>query len=248
MEIFDKIASLIQEGQPVVLATIVETSGSSPRKPGTKMVVKQDGSILGTLGGGSLEHEITALAREVLASAVPRLVTMDLAGLDENGGGGRVSVFLDPITGDQQLIIIGAGHVGRAVAAAAGIGGFHVILLDDREDVPGADQADVVMTKDLNQVFSDLVVTENTMLVIATRSHDYDLAVLRQALDTPATYIGLLGSKRKKSGFFTTLREEGVSDKTLKRIVTPVGLDIGAGTPGEIAIAIVGQLIEQIRK
>lgn len=215
------------------------------------MLVKGDGTILGTLGGGCLEAEVVQVAQMAIRDGSPKTIPFELT--ERHGGlvcGGKVLVYLEPVIPDPDLIILGAGHVSRALARTAAFAGFRVTVIDDRpehankENFPDAED---VIVNEFSDVSSHIHASRNSFIVVATRGHNHDLDALRAALSTEARYIGLLGSKRKKALLFKSLGEEGFLRSTVERIITPVGLDIGSITPEEIAISIVAQLIKERR-
>ena len=243
MEIYRKITELIDSGVSGVLVTLVEVAGSAPRTAGTKMLVTGGRVAAGTIGGGGLEREMLRLAAEVSASGRARLVTHAENGEEGLACGGRATVFLEPVSAGNRLFIFGCGHVGSALARLAMDCGLPVTVVDDRKD--GRAPGDRFLLLDsCDDPFADLGVGKRDMVVIAGRSHGVDLQILRASLATEAGFIGLLGSRKKKEAFFSTLRAEGVPDEQLARITTPVGLAIGAHTPVEIAVSIMAQLIE----
>jgi len=251
MELYEEIVRLKKERVPSALATIVQCIGSSPQKEGAKMLVRDDGTILGTLGGGCLETEVIQVAKMAIKDGSPRTIPFELT--EKHGGlvcGGKVLVYIEPVIPDPDLVILGAGHVGKALSKLAGFAGFKVTVTDDRaeyanrENIPDADH---ILVTGFTEVFSHIVPARNSYVVIATRGHNHDLEALRAVLDTDARYIGLLGSRRKRALLFKTLEEEGHSKDSLSRIITPVGLDIGSVTPEEIAISIMAQIIKARR-
>ncbi|WP_456385186.1 XdhC family protein [Desulfolithobacter sp.] len=249
-DICEQILDLQERGEAGVLATLVERSGSGSRPVGAKMLILNSGGTVGSLGGGAIEAEVVRCGAEVLESGEPRLVTISPQSGEEDRCGGRAVVFLEPILSGKNLIIFGAGHVGRAVAGMAILAGFQVTLVDDREEMSGSREGVGArfLQRSVEHFFVDINVTSKTYLLICTRSHSMDLEVLRQALRTPAEFIGLLGSRRKRENFFSILCREGAARDDLERVVCPVGLAIGAVTPEEIGVAVVAQLIERYRK
>lgn len=248
--IFAALAACENQGRAAVLAIIVAAQGSTPQKTGAKLLVRDDGTTVGTVGGGALEARVLQVAAEVLQSRQPRLLEVDLATLAEPQCGGRVSVYLEPILPPPRLYILGAGHVGLALAPlAAGIG-FQVTLMDDRDvDLPPAlEQVRWQRVSDFSQPFDQLEAVGPDYIVIATRSHHHDLEAVAAALRTPAVYIGLLGSKKKKTALAQNLAAMGFQPADLARVFIPVGLDLGAVSPAEIAVSIAAQLIMQRRK
>jgi xanthine dehydrogenase accessory factor len=245
MDIFREIINLLDKGGTGVLATLVTRAGSGARSVGTKMVITYQGETIGSLGGGVLDATIIQKAQEVLQTGEPVLLSVEP---EQDGGevcGSTVKVFLEPLTSGPAVVIIGAGHVGRAVAGIADQTGFCVMLVDDR--TPDETGIDNIHCRP-DAFFQDLPVLQTTYIVICTRSHSLDYEVLQQALATPAGYIGLLGSRRKKESFFARLQQSGVAETDFSRIITPVGLDIGAQTPQEIGVSIVAQLIAMYRE
>jgi xanthine dehydrogenase accessory factor len=246
MELYQKILELLTSGNSGVLVTLVAVEGSAPRTPGTKMLVSTGGILAGTIGGGGLEQEMVRLCFEVLASGESRLVTYTEDGDGGLACGGKVTAFLEPVIAGPRLIVVGCGHVGQALAGLADSCRWQVIVLDDRKQ--GCETAgQFYPLEDYDDPFAGLRVGKKDCLVIAGRSHGVDLQTLRAALATDAGFIGLLGSAKKKAAFFATLQKEGVGEEQLARTKTPVGLDIGARTPAEIAVSIMAQLIEHQR-
>jgi xanthine dehydrogenase accessory factor len=245
MDMYREIVKLLDTGRTGVLATLVARAGSGARSAGAKMVITDHGETIGSLGGGILDATIIHKAKEVLQTGEPALLSVEP---EQDGGevcGSTVQVFLELLTSGPAVVIIGGGHVGRSVAGIAGQAGFRVMLADDR--TPEETGVDTIHCRP-EAFFQDLPVGRTTCIVICTRSHALDYDVLQQALVTPAEYIGLLGSSRKKESFFSRLQQSGVAEKDIARIITPAGLDIGAQTPQEIGVSIVGQLIQQYRR
>jgi xanthine dehydrogenase accessory factor len=247
--IYEELIRLKKEGRPSAIATIVECRGSSPQKQGAKMLVRDDGSTLGTLGGGCLEAEVVQTARMAMKDGSPLTLPFDLT--EEAGGlvcGGTVLVYIEPNLLDPQLVILGAGHVGKALSKLARFAGFRVTVADDRaefanrENIPEAQE---LVISPFERSFDGLRVEEQTFIVVATRGHNHDLDAVKAALRTPAGYIGLLGSRRKKALLARTLEQEGFSKADVARVIIPVGLDIGSITPEEIAVSIMAQIIQQ---
>ncbi|HMK49342.1 MAG TPA: XdhC/CoxI family protein [Thermodesulfovibrionales bacterium] len=248
MDIYEELVRLRKEGRASALATIIQCEGSSPQKEGSKMLVLEDGSVFGTLGGGCLEAEVIQACLTSIKDSSPQTIPFQLT--EKNGGlvcGGKVLVYIEPIAPETRLVILGAGHVGKALSTAARFTGFRVTVIDDREEFANRnnmpDAHDVVVA-DFGNAFSDIHIDKSSCIVIATRGHNHDLEALKSALDTEAGYIGLLGSRRKKALLFGTLKKEGIQERDISRIVTPVGLPIGSVTPSEIAVSIMAQIIQ----
>jgi len=237
---------LTRRGEPFALATVVAHGGSSPRKAGAKMLVRGDGSSMGTVGGGRVEQESVEAARVALADGEPRTLVFILTEEHGYACGGTMTVFIEPQGRRPLLVMFGAGHVGRAVTALAHGCGFRVVVVDERPEcavaelLPGADQ---VICTPVTEAFGSLKLDRESFAVIATPGHLHDFTAVRGCLATEAGFIGLLGSRRKRETLLQTLEEEGVDESQRARVVSPVGLDIGAQTPEEIAVSIVGQMI-----
>jgi xanthine dehydrogenase accessory factor len=250
LELYEEMVRLVREGEPFALATVVAHAGSSPRKAGAKMLVRGDGSSLGTVGGGRVEQETIEAAHMALAEGDP--CTLEFFLTEEYGYacGGTMTIFIEPQGGRPRLIMFGAGHVGRAVTALAHGCGFRVVVVDERPEcateamLPGADQ---ILCMSVPEASARLQLGLQDSVVIATPGHHSDFAVVRCCLATEAGFIGLLGSRRKRETLVQTLELEGVDETQRARVVSPVGLDIGAQTPQEIAVSIVGQLVAMRR-
>jgi len=216
---------------------------------GTKMLIRPDGTSMGTVGGGALEAAIVEAAQEALAEGKSRLVHYGLRAdkheQDLGVCGGDLDVFIDVIAPQLTLLLIGAGHVAVPLAELAHLLGFRTVVFDDRAEYANRDrfpQAEEVLVEDFDVGLSALDITPNTWVVIATRSHESDAAALRAVIGSPAAYVGLLGSRRKVSLIFKALREE-VGEERLARVYAPVGLDLGAETPEEIALSIMAEIV-----
>ncbi|MCX7794537.1 MAG: XdhC/CoxI family protein [Thermodesulfovibrionales bacterium] len=251
MDIYEEILRLKRDGRPAALATIVESTGSTPQKKGAKILVRDDGSVLGTLGGGCLEAEVIQACLMAIKDSTPRTLPFELT--EKHGGlvcGGKVLVYIEPIIPEPSLIILGAGHVGKALSKIAKFSGFSVTVVDDRQEHANRENfpdADRIIINDFETIFKKYPVSKSDFIVIATRGHNHDLEALKSALETEARYIGLLGSRRKKALLFKALADQGFSQEDINRVITPVGLEIGSVTPEEIAISIIAQII-QIRR
>jgi xanthine dehydrogenase accessory factor len=248
--IYEAIAEAVRRREAVALATIVQTSGSTPRQVGTKMLIRPDGTSMGTIGGGALEAVIIKAAQEALAEGKSRLVhyglRADKHGEDLGVCGGDLDAFIDVIAPQFTLLLIGAGHVAVPLAQLAHLLGFRTVIFDDRAEYANRDrfpQAEEVLVEDFETGLNALDITPSTWVVIATRSHESDAVALRAMVESPAAYVGLLGSRRKVGLIFKALREEGVGEKQLARVYAPVGLDLRAETPEEIALSIMAEII-----
>ena len=250
MDIYEEIVKLRHEGRRGALATIINVRGSIPSFQSAKMLVRDDGSILGTIGGGCVEAEVWQAAREVMEQERPQTLTFNLNHDPKYDTGlvcgGTLEVFVEPILPAASLYIFGAGHVAVNLYKAALLAGFDVTVADDRERYANRErfpEAREVYAEDFDKVCQRLSPRENDYLVIVTRGHRDDLRVLRWAVETPARYLGMIGSERKWITMAEELEQAGIAREKLERIHSPVGLDIGAITPEEIAIAIVAEMI-----
>jgi xanthine dehydrogenase accessory factor len=250
VDIYEEIVKLRHDGRRGALATIINVRGSIPSFQSAKMLVRDDGSILGTIGGGCVEAEVWQAAREVMEQERPQTLTFNLNHDPKYDTGlvcgGTLEVFVEPILPLASLYIFGAGHVAVNLYKAALLAGFDVTVADDRERYANRErfpEAREVYAEDFEKVCQRLSPRENDYLVIVTRGHRDDLRVLRWAVETPARYLGMIGSERKWITIAEELEQEGIAREKLERIHSPVGLDIGAITPEEIAIAIVAEMI-----
>jgi xanthine dehydrogenase accessory factor len=249
MDLFEEIVRLRKAGRRAALATIVHTNGSIPSYESSRMLVREDGSIAGTIGGGCVEADVWAAAKEVIQAETPRKMTFNLnneASYD-NGliCGGTLEVFVEPILPQPTLYIFGGGHVSIALANAAHTAGFAIGIIDDREAFanPQRFPMAVEIHTSFEEAFAKLQPNASTYIVIVTRGHKDDMHVLRWAVEQPARYVGMIGSKRKVLSVYKALVLEGVAAEKFSKVHAPVGLDIGALTPEEIAISITAELI-----
>ncbi len=250
MDIYEAIVELRRSGRRGAVATIVSALGSIPSFKTAKMLVRDDGSIVGTIGGGCVEAEVWQAAREVMESEKPRTLSFNL---NQNPKydtglicGGTLDIFLEPVLPPALLYIFGAGHVAFNLYKVAGNAGFDVTVIDDRESYANRERfpdAKDVIAEDFDQAMTRLAVSESSYIVIVTRGHRDDMRALRWAVQTPARYVGMIGSKRKTIAIFRELTKEGLAPSLFGRVHAPVGLDIGAVTPEEIAVAISAELI-----
>ena len=250
MDIYEEIIRLRREGRKAALATIINVRGSIPSFESAKMLVRDDGSILGTIGGGCVEAEVWQAARDIMQSEKPQTLTFNLNNNPKYDTGlvcgGTLDIFIEPVLPVSTLYIFGAGHVAWSLYKVARIAGFDVVVTDDRETYANRErfpEARDVYADEYERVMAQLVPNESSYVVIVTRGHRDDMRVLRWAAETPARYIGMIGSQRKVITTCKELEQEGVAAEKLARVYAPVGIDIGAITPEEIAIAIVAEMI-----
>jgi xanthine dehydrogenase accessory factor len=250
MDIYEEIVALQREGRRGAVATIVNARGSIPSFKSAKMLVRDDGSIAGTIGGGCVEAEVWQAAREVIANEKPRSLTFDLNQDPKYDTGlvcgGTLEIFIEPVLPAPLLYVFGAGHVALELFKAAKNAGFDAIVADDREAYANAERfpgARQVIAQDFDEALAGLAPNESSYIVIATRGHRDDMRILRWAVQTPARYIGMVGSRRKAITVVRELTAQGLKPEFFERVHSPVGLDIGAITPEEIAVSIVAELI-----
>jgi xanthine dehydrogenase accessory factor len=250
MDIYQEIVSLQQAGRRGALATITNVRGSIPSFQTSKMLVRDDGSIAGTIGGGCVEAEVWQAAREVMEQEKPRTLTFNL---NQNPKydtglvcGGTLEIFIEPVLPIPVLYLFGAGHVAYNTFKVARSAGFDVVVIDDRESYANRERfpdARQVIADDFDKACAALTPNENSYIVIVTRGHRDDMRVLRWAVGTSARYVGMIGSRRKTLGTYKELESQGVDPRLFEKVNAPVGLEIGAVTPEEIAVAIVAELI-----
>ena len=249
-EVFAALAEALSNGEEVALVTITGSTGSTPQRVGAKMLVYADGRTVGTIGGGCYENEAFWKAREAIKTRKPETVRYELNDdfAQETGlvCGGQMEVFIEPVEASPEVYIFGAGHVGYFVARMAHDAGFRVHVVDDREKFANTERfgegIDVVVDH-IPTWLQNHTMPPTAYAVIVTRGHTHDLDALRAVLGNPMRYVGLIGSKAKVRRIFDVLREEGMSPDALRPVHAPIGLDIGAITPQEIAVSIVAELI-----
>jgi xanthine dehydrogenase accessory factor len=255
MDLYGEIVRLRKDGRRGAVATIVNVRGSIPSFKTAKMLVRDDGSIVGTIGGGCVEADVWQAAREVMESEKPRTLTFDLNQDPKYDTGlvcgGTLEIFVEPILPPANLYIFGAGHVATSLYRVARIAGFDITVVDDRPAFANRErfpEAQNVISEDFDKAAAKLAPDESSYIVIVTRGHRDDMRMLRWAVQTPAHYIGMIGSKRKTITIFKELQAEGLPAKLFDRVHAPIGLDIGGITPEEIAISITAELIAKRRK
>ena len=254
--LFQLAADHARTNKPGALCTVIRTSGSVPRRAGSKMIVGADGAIVaGTIGGGEMESRVIEAARRAIRTNQPSTIEhrlVDPASGDPGVCGGTVEIFIEPLSTTPTLLVIGAGHVGRALVQAAKFAGFRVLLFDDRAELctaqaaPGADE---YVPGDVLAALAALDLNASVFAALVTRSVPVDLPILPALLRSDAKYIGVIGSQRRWLTARQALLEAGVgvNEAALARVHAPIGLELGAETPEEIAISIVAEMI-QIRR
>ena len=250
VDIYEEVVKLRRDGRRGALATIVNVRGSIPSFETAKMLVRDDGSIAGTIGGGCVEAEVWQAAREVMESEKPRTLSFNLNNNPKYDSGlvcgGTLEVFVEPVLPASNLYLFGAGHVAHSLYKVARIAGFDVTIIDDRENYANRErfpEARDIYAEDFDKVLAQLAPSESSYIVIVTRGHRDDMRVLRWAVEQPVRYLGMIGSRRKVIAIYKELEKEGVAPEKFERVHAPVGLDIGAITPEEIAVAITAEMI-----
>ncbi len=245
MDIFEEVAAARRAGVPVVLATVIESQGSAPREAGARMMIREDGTTIGTVGGGAIEKIVVDEALTMMHASEAKILKHNLKDLGMECGGG-MTVFLEPMSPNEQLIIFGAGHIGKALSEIAKMLDFKVIVVDDRPDYANREnlsRADGIYSCSYQEALQQLAFTPQTYVVILTYKHAHDYEVLEGCIRKPYCYIGMIGSRKKIKTCFDQLREQGVRDELIETVHAPVGLDIAANTPAEIAVSIAAELV-----
>lgn len=246
---FAELEEAYQRGESVALVTILETRGSTPQKAGAKMVVGRDGRLRGTIGGGCVESDILWRAQRVIEKRVCEIGSYDFNADEEENGlicGGSMKVFIEPIIPPPRVYVIGAGHVAQPVSQVAKVAGFEVVVLDDRVKYATPErfpEADIVKAGPIPGLADEFQFGDNSYVVIVTRGHKEDEEALRAFIDKDTAYIGLIGSVTKIEKIVKRLERDGISAEKLSRVHSPIGLDLGGSTPGEIAVSIVAELL-----
>lgn len=250
MTIYDALVNLEKSNNTGALCTIIRSKGSTPRHVTSKMLVYPDGHIIGSIGGGEVESRVIAEAINAIDDKRPRLLSYTMANPERGDPGvcgGQVEIYVEPIVPKPVLVVVGVGHVGKAVAHLAKWLGFIVAVSDDRpefcnpEAVPEADE---FYPLPLAELTSQLKITGWTYVVLTTRGMNIDVGGLPSLLDSKAAYIGVIGSKRRWATTTKKLIEMGVSQKSIKQIHSPIGIEIYAETPEEIAVSIMAEIIK----
>lgn len=249
-ELYKKMSELSAAGQSFVLVTVVEASGSTPRKAGAKMIVLADGTSIDTIGGGKVEQQAKEDALEALARGISRTVKYELRASGEHAlgmaCGGETTIFLEVNLPERTLVIAGAGHIAQKLAPLAKLLDFRVVVIDSRpefavpESIPSADQVICGHPGKLGELVE---LDANTYVVIVTHGHLQDKDALEAVIDSDVAYIGMIGSRNKVRFVLSKLAESGVPPERLSRVFTPVGLDLGGNKPAEIAVSIMGEII-----
>jgi len=247
--IFQALAELEKNNESATLCIVTGSEGSTPRHVGSKMLVYPDGKFIGTVGGGELENRVIKAAIESIRNETAQTLSYNMA--DPSRGdpgvcGGQVEVFVEPILPAPLLVVIGAGHVGKAVVHLAKWLGYRVCVCDDRpefcnaESTPGADAYYPVKMDELPKQIN---INKHTILILTTRGSAIDAAGILPLLNSSASYIGVIGSKRRWATTVKALKDKGVSEELIAKVHSPMGLELQAETPEEIAVSIMAEVM-----
>jgi xanthine dehydrogenase accessory factor len=244
------VLDAIAGGGTVVTATVVAAPAGGQAQPGAKVLVRPDGTRIGSLGGGAFEEAVAQLA----LAAIPSHGVDSVYVLPDGSEGRRQDmeskqasqVLLEVVEPPATLLVVGAGHIGRALAKFGAAVDFSVAVLDDRPDYADPaliPEADRIICADFEEALKSFPIGENTYIVMVTRGHKQDELSLRLTAPSRAAYVGMIGSRRRTGAVLQHLADEGFPREVLDRIHTPIGLDIGAETPEEIAVSIIAEII-----
>lgn len=247
--VYEAALKALRQGTPAAVATVIEAKGSTPRGASAKMLVYADGRTVGTVGGGGVESRVIEEAQAAIAAAESRELHYRL--VDEERGdpgicGGDMRIFVDVLAPRPMVLVIGAGHVGQAVAELGAFLGCRIAVLDERPELVTEERfpwAGLLLTGETGKEVEDFPLSEQTYVVMVTPHHSLDEKVLAALQDRPFAYVGLIGSRRRTRHTFKRAREAGVADELLDQVHTPIGLDIGAETPREIALSIMAEIV-----
>ncbi|RPI01604.1 MAG: XdhC family protein [Calditrichaeota bacterium] len=245
MNILENLLQAQQSGAAAVLATVIEVKGSAPRQVGAKMIVYESGAIQGTIGGGAVEKSVIEKCAQVLQQKQAEIVEYQLEELKMSCGG-VMKLFLEPFFPAQTCIIFGAGHIGSALAKIVHLMHFRVIMVDDRPEFAAKENfpfADKVVNLNYDQALAALSFTTDTYIVIVTYRHQHDQTILSHCIRQPFRYLGMIGSKTKVQESINILLQQGVAADLISRIHSPIGLNINAQTPEEIAVSIAAEMV-----
>lgn len=248
-DIYAAILEARSRGRLAALGTVIRARGSTPRHVGSKILVYADGQFTGTIGGGEMESRVIAVAQQVAQSGQPRIEHYTLVEPQQGDPGlcgGEVDIFIEPIHPEPTILVIGGGHIGKAVVHLAKWLGFRVALSDDRPEyctpdwAPGADE---YLPAPASELAGRFAFHAETYIVMPTRGVAIDLEVLPHLLDEPHAYLGIIGSRRRWAAAVEALVERGFSEEKLRRVHSPMGLELNAETPEEIALSIMAEII-----
>ena len=243
-----KALQATREGRSYAFATVVEsTKKGTPRKAGAKMIVLEDGSLFGSIGGGRNERAAREECLKALKTGKPFMATYDYFGQEgQSVCGGQIKVFIEPFIGKKNFIICGGGHIGLPLSIVGKMLNFRVTILDHRSDYANKKRfphADQIIVGSYAEKLAKLTIDQNTFIMIVTPGNEHDFECLKAVINSEASYIGVISSRAKKVKFFKRLKDLGTTAQALNRIDIPAGIDLGAQTPEEIAISIAAKII-----
>lgn len=246
---YQKVADILSNGETIAIATTIRTKGSAPRGVGTKLTIRGDGSIYGTIGGDELENAVIRDGLQAIHERESTVCEYDLL-LREEGGigmpcGGKVSVFIDVLNPKCVLMVIGSGHIAAPLVKLGKMCDFHVIAIDPYAKPEELGDADLVITEPVEKAISKVKINPETYIAIIGR-YDQDISALKSVVNSKARYIGMIGSKRRVSLSLNKLKQENIKLDRVK-LHSPIGIAIGAETPEEIAISIMAEIIKALR-
>jgi len=250
-EILKEALGRNHKGETIALVTLIETKGSTPREVGAKMVVGKDGLISGTIGGGITEAKVIKEVKQALKEGKGKILTYHLtkeeAALDEGAiCGGDMKVFIDILQPKEEVLIFGAGHISVFVSKLAKMVGFRAVIIDDRKEFANQErfpEADKIIIESIDKALQHIKITPSTYIIIVTRGHMQDQEVLASVIKSKAAYLGMIGSRKKNATVFQYLKKQGISEDELAKVHAPIGIDIKAQTPEEIAVSIIAEII-----
>jgi xanthine dehydrogenase accessory factor len=240
-DVVEEAHKLIQASEPFAWVTIIGSEGSSARHLGSSMIVTQDGRVIGTVGGAIAELQLIEQAIQAIKEGKPRTVNMPLPVC-----AGVITCFINVFQSRETLILVGAGHVAQPMARLGKMLGFRVVVIDERREYASRErfpEADQLIVDNWEKALSDIRINEDSYVVILTYAGEYDELALRKVINSKAAYIGMIASQSKAKAILAKLQRDKVSDELLRRITTPIGFDIGAETPAEIAVSTMAQII-----
>lgn len=246
IEIYEKLSELIQKGIKCAVCTVIATQGSTPRKTGSKMIVCENKTIYGTIGGGSLENHIIDKCSEIISNSTPEVIKLNLSKDLGMKCGGYVEVFIEPVSTPFKLLIFGGGHIGKALSEIASKLSFNTTVIDERSDVfENYSTSGIEIICEKFDSFLDKTAIDNyTFIVIVTKGHQTDFEILSKCIKSDFAYLGVIGSKRKAAELKKLLIQGGHADESdFNKVHIPIGLDIQAEGPQEIAVSIASEII-----
>jgi len=247
MDLEQKALDLKNAHIPFAWATVVKVSGSAPRHVGAKMIITAEGLIFGTIGGGTLEHQVIADTKEIIKRGTAELKSYPLGPMLGQCCGGDVDIFIEPALSKKEIVVFGAGHIAEELVPLLQKLNFNVTLVDERKErieLPAFTKIDHKLNELHGDALRMIKFDEGLHIIVVTHEHKHDEAIVEYCLNKPFKYLGCIGSKTKWAKFRERYKSRGFTEEQLKRVTTPIGLDIGSETPFEIAVSIVSQLIQ----